>query len=852
MAVRDYPGPPLRTSRLARAVFLALCLAPGAWAQTAHGQDHVVADTDQPDPDRPEAEPADLPQEGQAAPAAPESPWIWVDMCIEPTQFCFTGVAARAPGPGRDYWEAELTPANLAEADINPQLLSIRTEQGLDWVRLDKVDFDESELKLTWTLPAETLSAQSFRDDQSLVEREVDPGSHPFTAALNYSASYGDRLALVGDLAVGKKYTSLHTSGSWIQDGEFVRGLTHLEHDQPARNIRWKAGEISVGSPDPLGASALIRGVSVERTFETSPTLITSARPNLMGTVDRSGTLEVYSNGQLISSRPVRPGPYTLEQLGISGGRQNISVVLRDEAGNRQTLMRTTLYAGSSLLAKGLSDFALRVGQTQDSALQDTNIPSERLIQGYWRRGMSDHWTIGARADVGQTVRSYGLMAAVATPVGEFSGSASTSSAGGKAWQGRYSFSSTRLSFSASHTKRDFNYRLPGEFRPQREDDFLVSSSSATVSTSILPRVSVALGMDRDTYYNGVRTTRQSVQLSGELYRKAQWNLIALRETRSDSPRPNNTMGLTVTVPFGQRQNVSMFSNRTEQGTSYGASYNRGRDGEFGPSYAGQVQRDVMGQNSGMARVEYQTGHALYSIQADQMGEQNGVMANMSGSLILAGGNMFATPPIGGSFAILKAPGAPGAPVVRENLPVGTTNKHGMALLRNLSAYYPSLIGFDANQLSIEMSPGDVLTKRVKPTPYTATVIEFNASPVVAAQIKLGWPDGTNVSYGQIVLDTPTPQTILIGREGMLWMESMAPGSYTGQVLTERGRGQCTFEIKDSKEAIQDLGSVVCLPIGTLKSPRQPEAEPTAPSPAKDPTGEPDTDQAAQREDKIL
>lgn len=767
-------------------------------------------------------------------------PWIWTDLCIEQIDQCYTGVASRR----RDgKWEVDLSEENLRAYNIDSSSLTIKREGSENWVVLDETTYDAAMLKITWSLPLSSLEGQVLNRDEGQYTN-VDRGRHPFSAALDYSLAYGQKASGSGRLTIGKGHTALMTSGSMTQGDEFVQGLTWLEHDQPEKNLRWSAGDIVAHSFDPLGAGLLIEGVSVRKVFETTPTKIFTARPSMTGIVDQAGTLEVYSNGVLISSQEVRPGPYTLQQLGVGAGRQNIRVVLRDVAGNRRVLTQTSYYGGSGLLGKGISDYGMSAGQIKPSAiLEGPVLPAERVVQAYYRRGFNERITAGARVDWGQNVQSYGVSTVFASPLGQFDLFAASSSAGGRAYAASYLFSSTLFSLGLRHQRQDENYLLPGDLNyfMVGDDDLerVLETSQVSISASVVPRVSVSLAGTRERYDTGAVEKSAGAMVGGQIFKNIRWELSFQQRQRSGEPK-QNVAGLTLSVPLGRMQNASFSAQQGgDGGVGYAASWTKSREGEFGFSYAGNAQQRAMGVRGVTLRGDYQGRYGLYGVQLDQLGPDRSVFATISGGVVFAEKNLFFTAPLSGSYAVLRAPNAPGVPIMRENQPVGNTNSKGMALIRNLGAYYPSQIGFDPEALPIDMSPGDVISKRIVPTAHTATVIEFNAAPVFALQAQLMWPDGTPVNYGAIMFSDPINQTVSIGGKGMLWLEGVEAGTYIGDLSTDVGTGRCTLNIEEQSTAIQDVGEVVCERLTTRSSPKSSKEQSTEPqdSPTEQPQG---------------
>lgn len=761
-----------------------------------------------------EAEPVKDERPEGSGTAAPEEapPWIWVDLCLTDNQVCLSGISARQKS---GKWEVDLSPENIQQLEINPEFFPIHEDGEGRWVALDEIKFDESTLKIEWTVGANHLLAQGLKQQQAKVK--LSDSTKPFSAAFNYSLSYSQIATLYSDVAIGKGNLAFLTNYSWDQDSKiFDRGLTSLEYDHLKWGVRWSLGDVSASTPDPLASGTLLKGIGVRKSFEQDPTQIIVARPQMSGIVDRPGTLEVYSNGILISSQEVRPGPYTLENLGIASGRQNIRIVLRDVTGNRTTLTNTSYYGSSELLAKGLNDYAVTAGEMYNNAIMNIDegaiFKKKHLIQGYWRRGINERLTLGVRAEASEDVHTYGIMGAVATPVGEISGSIAKSSEGGMAYFGAYNYSARKWSVGYSQYQRDDNYVLPTSVYDVDTASITKSSQSANVSLGFIPRVSIGFQANNVMYANGVREKSQNATLGGDLFKKVQWSLLFRKTQRTDQPIHDKSISLLFSVPLGSDKHASITAENTNVGTSYGGSFSKSRLEETGLSYTANASQSAIGTQSYTARADYQSTHAQYGVQMDRLGDQQTTIGNISGSVVIGGGSVFLAPPLGSAFAIIRAPKAPNAPVLRESTPVGKTNSKGSALIRNLTPFYPSQLGFDPALLDINVDTGNVISKTILPTAYTATLVEFDAAPAQAIQAQLAWPDGEKnfLKYGSINFGTPLNQEVSLGGTGLLWLEKVPAGQFEGLASTEQGTAKCIINVPETEEGVQDLGVITC------------------------------------------
>jgi outer membrane usher protein len=179
--------------------------------------------------------------------------------------------------------------AALQRVGIDVAGVATQRTDGRDFVAADalasgiQLHLDRAMLRLDIQRPARILPAQhaDFRAPRPQLQ-----GSHDWSAYLNYAASAGEQRtsrSLFVDAAVTRGAWSFASDAQWWNDGGFHRGLSRLEFDQPAALQRWTIGDQYAFSPDPLGGSALLGGVGVQRAFDLDPFLNTHPQPYLSG-----------------------------------------------------------------------------------------------------------------------------------------------------------------------------------------------------------------------------------------------------------------------------------------------------------------------------------------------------------------------------------------------------------------------------------------------------------------------------------------------------------------------------------------------------------------------------------------
>jgi outer membrane usher protein len=706
------------------------------------------------------------------------------------------------------------------------QRAGVQLDPGATTLRIDNRDFvdagavgngigvsiDRAMLRLVIRRPAAALPLQ--REDFHAPPPQVD-GMRDWSAVLDYAANFGSRRDarnLFVDGTVSRGPWALRSDAQWWADGGLHRGLTRLEFDQPRTLRRWTIGDQYALSPDPLGGSALLGGVGVARAFDLDPFLITFPQPYLNGVLQAPGTVEIYANGVLVGRQPLQAGPFSLQGLGLSPGRNDVRLVLRDPFGGTRELSSASYYSASGLLAPGLSEYALRLGRERSSPFEDRYL-DDPVLAGYWRRGLDQALTVGLRAEADRDLRNLGAQAALRLPVGELSaalarsaGPASADSGGALAIDYRYS---NRIAgWSLGMRRFDRGYRrlgdafgddtLDGLLRQPRGDAF------AAVGWSPDARLSLQLHWNRNRYFDAGDETRYGFDGTLRLGVGAQ---LYFALARNDGDGGRDTIAqLGVSLALG-RDNLNAGSRHDGNGWGYGVDANRSRPSDTGFGYSASFDRQN-GADFAYGRGEYQGRHGRYALTVQDADGRSQGSVLLSGALVALGGRVFATPPVDNGFALVRVPGLAGVQVRRENLPVGITDAAGELLVRELLPYYPNRIGYDDDDVPADWNTGpNALTVAVPR--HGGAVVPFQARPLRAITGSLRLPRSGAATL-RLHGDGHDYST-RIGGSARYYLEDVAPGAYALEVeLDDGARAHCTLQVPVLAPGVTRLEPVEC------------------------------------------
>lgn len=752
---------------------------------------------------------------------------LLLDLCIDAR--C-VGIAVVVETGDRILVDRDaLQAAGIDVAGIAPERIG-----GRDYIAVDRLypgtraRIDHARLRLDLALPAASLPSQAVDLRQP---RQAEAVTLPWTGFVNYAASAGSRpddRSLFLDASLGRGHAAARSSAQWTAADGWRRGLSRIEFDQPRNMRRWTVGDQFATARDPLGGAVLLGGAGVERAFEQDPYLVRFPRPSYVGVLESPGTVEVYANGQLIARRELGAGPFTFAGLGIPPGRSDVRLVVRDPFGTRSELSSATYYASTSLLAAGLSDYAVRLGVPRSAALGG-DYGSQPVLQAWYRRGLTDALTVGGRIEGDARLRNAGADAALRTSLGEFA-LALAASEHDRAGRGQaaalgYGFSARSWGVSLGARRFDRAYRAlgddlatgfeDGDFDDGDFDDALFARPReerfGTVSWSSRSNLSLQLSAGQRLRQDGTRERNAGLSGNYRIAPRAQL-FFSLQRREVGAVRD---LGGYLSLSFAlDRDTFGVSVRHDDSGTGYGIDARRSRPPGSGWGYELNLQHDA--GTRGFGQLEYQGRHGRYALQAERFGDDSRGRALASGALVAVGGRTYATPPLEfGSFALVRVPQLAGAQILRENLEVGRTDARGDLLVRDLIPYFPNRIGLDITQVP----PGYriVTAQRQFVVPRNAgALVELEVQPLLAATGRVridGGPAAGPARYGQLVLRDAAGAafTSRLGGAGLFYFEHLPAGRYTGTVDSQGARALCTLDAPArATPGVTDLGELAC------------------------------------------
>jgi outer membrane usher protein len=533
-----------------------------------------------------------------------------------------------------------------------------------------------------------------------------------------------------------------------------------------------------------------------------------------VGTTMTPATLDVYVNGSRVRSEELQPGTFRLDNLHVGGGRGIAQYVVRDVFGHEETY-NAPFYASEGVLRAGLQDYSYSAGVLRSNLTTRSWDYGEGAVLGRHRIGLSDHLTLGARAEASRPVISGGPSLALALPIGqidlELAMSRDTTSGTGMASYLAYGYAS-RV-FGAGFFGRAMSSHYSTIDQRGYRDRALVEAG-VFQSMPIGSYLSFGTQGSLSKYRDRGTSLRGSVQWALRIGSRANLFASASKARNEDGTAPWDVL-LTLNYSLADRLNAAATGHVANGEPSLLLDANRSLPVGQGYGFRGSGVIAEHGNSSADALLQYQTLFGRYSGEYSYDHQRHrGSVEAAGGIAIVPGIGIFPTLPVQDGFAVIRVAGVKNVRGYVNNQELGRTDRNGNLLVPNLLSYYGNRLGIASEDVPIQYNMESTDLTLAPPLRGVA-IADFSVSiPHYYRGHTIVDEHGTRVvpKYGDIRVMGPKHQELVspLGEDGEFELENVPLGAqsftidYTG--------GECTFtlDIADSDQTVIDLGELVC------------------------------------------
>ena len=603
----------------------------------------------------------------------------------------------------------------------------------------------------------------------------------------------------------------------------FVRLETTYTRTQSDKLRRWRVGDVVSGT---LSWTRAVRlgGVQVASDFGLRPDLVTYPLPQISSTAAVPSTVNVVVNGVRQLSESVQPGPFTVRTLPVVTGAGEVSVAVVDVLG-REILINLPFYASTALLARGLSSYSVEAGAVRQNFGQAGDRYSGWAANGSARYGLTDRLTLESHGETtgGLVLLGGGVTSLIGTlgvvnvaMAGSVGGKPGSASPGGAMVWTSFQRVSRRASFSVNSGFSTSGYHdiasEKGSPAPKSTLDANLGyriGALGNIGAAYSRRISrtYPAGSGHGQPDDGV-IAHQRVELITASY-SVRVGLASFYATGFKDLHDTRAFGLGLGVgfPLGASSHASVETTRQGERSTSSASVARSalKPGDYGYRLRASASA---ADTQLLAEGELFNRWGRVSAGVDHSAGRVAGRAGVSGAIVLAGGDLFASDRIFDSFAVVSTGDVAGVPVFYENRPLGATGARGKLLVPSLLSYQNNRLSLDATSLPADIEVGQT-SVLARPADRSGVMVDFRVRRVAAALLTLHDRTGQPLPLGSVVkVDGAEAQPV--GYDGQAYVTGLKPTNHVTVVLKDGTTCRVVFDYGRVKGDMPLIGPLVC------------------------------------------
>ncbi|YCO04278.1 fimbria/pilus outer membrane usher protein [Vibrio sp. VNB-15] len=578
-------------------------------------------------------------------------------------------------------------------------------------------------------------------------------------------------------------------------DSDVYRGEARLFFDEPSTPWRLTFGDVTQTSAGHLPSTPL-GGVAFERLYQDlQPTRNIQNGGTQPLVLNESADVEIYINDIFLTEIRLPPGRYTLDDLPLVSGTNDVRLDISYQSGRTDTIVYSQFF-NSRLLREGISDFGFYSGLI--STIEDNNFKyddEQWVTSGYYDYGISDTLTLGVNGLYHPDGQQLGVIATIGSDWGNLglrasaqnnkpndeTGSIYSLDYSHQLW-GTDSYGSPNFRLGAEY--QDQYFSLPWQIGP--------SATGLRVFSNYVFTITDDLNLILTGDYRDFEEEEIEWLVSSEI--AWQWYSLSLSAGVEKEENPNDNIDETRftfsadwdwnSVSGEYNANVS-YSNEPD---TYRAQFQRPSDdytGSYG--YAMTAEGDADSQTYSVegdyVANRFIADAKVSHLEFDNADSYQTASVRASTALTLADGNLAWSRPINGPVAIVAVHESLNADVEinavaddpAEAISTSTMNNavqlSGGHQLSTIFINVPDApVGYDFGDNEYNITPGSQTGHLIK--------IGSAASKTIIGTIELSQNKPLKLFQGQLVGQQKTYE-FFTNRSGRFVVEGVAPGDYT-------------------------------------------------------------------------
>ncbi|MDP9894683.1 outer membrane usher protein [Variovorax boronicumulans] len=656
---------------------------------------------------------------------------------------------------------------------------------------------------------------QNVFDGNPFAERDKNLQRNTLFAGLRAGFNYGDW-----------RFRHFSTYNRGIDGKSRWQGInTYMQRDIASINGRLLIGDGN--TPGNFFDSLPFRGVQLSSDDAMLPDSQQGYAPTIRGVAQTNARVTVRQNGYVIYSTFVAPGPFVIDDLYPTASSGDLEVTIA-EADGRETKYTQAFSAVPTLLREGTWRYSATVGKYRNGYDGGTvsgvrpSLSQPVFMQATLARGLGNEFSLyggilmanmyqSLLAGVGKNLRDFG---AVSVDLSTARTTDRTPINGVKTYDGQ----SVRFLYSKAFLTSGTNFRVAGyrystsgyrtfqeavqmqDLRPFESFNSRRNEVRFEVSQQVGDLGTVFASARQQSYW-GTSAKDRLVQLgySGN-YKQFGYSVFYNYTTSLNRPAVRQVM-FTLSIPLGDtrasaqyavtrdstgrvNQQASLYgsafddSRLTYNVTAGAANQNGGSSGSASASYLSQVGRFDVGHSQGRGY-----GQSTFGV---------------SGGVLIHGGGVTMSQPLGETVALVQAPKASG--VGFESQPGVATDWAGNAIIPNLTPYRLNRLAIRTGDLGDTVEVKNAATE-VVPTRGAVVVAKFETSVGFRLLMVLTDAKGRMLPLGSKIENEAGQEVGIVGPDGQAFVTG---AGNSGQLTVRWGQGkadQCVvpYSLPDEK-----------------------------------------------------
>ena len=604
------------------------------------------------------------------------------------------------------------------------------------------------------------------------------------------------------------------------QSSDFDVRRVYAYRALPKLSSKLTLGEQDMGNS--VFDSFQFTGASVNTDDRMLPPNLRGYAPEVVGIAKTNAKVIISQQGRVLYETQVASGPFRIQDIS-SAVTGTLEVKVEEQDGSVQTFQVNT--ANIPYLSRpGSVRYKFNGGKVSSRTHQ---ADGPVFVSGEFSWGVSNGWSLlgGALFSDGYNALSVGVGRDL-LQFGAVSFDVTQSYA--ELDDGNKLGNSYRINYSKNFEKYNSQVAFAGYRFSDRDfmnmNDFLAAKQlaepyrggSKEVYSVVLSKqftdaqLGVYLDYTHQSYWTQTESDRISLSLSHRFdvmdWRGLSASLSAYRNEQTDRAIDNG-LYFSLSVPLSGQQHISYsassntgkasnsmsFYNRIDERNSYSVTASTSQAGESASGFYTHTGE----KNTFMANVSHFSGHST-SVGLSLNG---GITATSEGAAVHRVGMM------GGSRIMVDTDGTKDVPIHTGGL-VTYTDKHGKAVVADVSSYYRQRTSIDVNKLGEDAEPIGTPISMGTLTEGAIGYRHFDMLSGGKRMIELIKSDGEPVPFAAEVFNKKQQQLGMVGEDGMAYLA----GLHGGDIVEARwGREQhCHIQLPSPLPEVDTMAKLTC------------------------------------------